>query len=151
MNKQEIKEYLTAKFPSFSVEETIDFPVLRVPKEHLVATVMQLKDDDTTRFNFLFNQTAVDYQPELELVYHLSSTQYRHDLMLKVTLEDRDHPAVDSITPLYKAAELYECEIFDLFGIHFNGFDGLRRLFLPPDWPGFPLRKDYTDNDMITR
>ncbi|HUX53883.1 MAG TPA: NADH-quinone oxidoreductase subunit C [Williamwhitmania sp.] len=151
MNKLELKEYLSSKFPAFPVEETIDFPVLRVPKEKIFATVKQLKEDDATQFNFLFCQTAVDYQPDLEMVYHLSSTHYRHDLMIKVTLSDRDKPTVDSITPIFTAAELFECEIFDLFGIHFDGFAGLRRLFMPVDWPGFPLRKDYVDNDMITR
>jgi len=71
--------------------------------------------------------------------------------MIKVTLSDRDKPVIDSVTSIFKAAELFECEIFDLFGVRFDGFEGLRRLFMPEDWPGFPLRKDYVDNDMITR
>ena len=147
----ELKDYLFAKFPDFSIEETVDFPVLRVPKEKIVDTVTQLKEDSATQFNFLFCQTAIDYQPEIEIVYHLASTLYRHDLMIKVTLSDRDKPVIDSVTSIFKAAELFECEIFDLFGVRFDGFEGLRRLFMPEDWPGFPLRKDYVDNDMITR
>lgn len=151
MNKPELKDYLTKAFPSCTVEETVDFAVLRVSKEELFATAKALKEDDATRFDQLFCQTAVDYQPELEVVYHLHSTKYLHDMVLKVTLTDRDNAEVETVTPLWQAAEFFECEIFDLFGVRFTNFAGLRRLFMPEDWPGYPLRKDYTDDNIITR
>ncbi len=151
MNKPELKIYLAKAFPTATVEENNDFVVLRVSKDELLATATELKQNNDTQFNFLFCQTAVDLQPELEVVYMLRSTAFRHEVELKVTLTDRDNANVDSVSTLWKAAEFFECEIFDLFGIKFNGFAGLRRFFMPEDWPGYPLRKDYQDENVITR
>lgn len=151
MNKPELKEYLTKAFPSCTIEESVDFVVMRVNKEELLATANELKQNKDTLFDFLFCLTAVDYQPDFEVVYHLRATTFQHEMVLKVTLTDRESPNLDSVSSIWRAAEMFECEIFDLFGIKFNGFDGLRRLFMPQDWPGFPLRKDYTDANVITR
>lgn len=151
MNKPELKEYLTKAFPSCTIEESYGFVTMRVPKEELLATALELKQNKETLFDFLVCLTAVDLQPDLEVVYHLRATTYHHSVVLKVTLTDRDKPAVDSVTSVWKAAEISECEVFDLFGIGFTGYDGLRRLFMPQDWPGFPLRKDYQDDNIITR
>lgn len=151
MNKPELKEYLAKTFPTATIEETIDFVVMRVNKEELLSIAQELKQNEHTQFNFLFCQTAVDFQPKLEVVYHLRSTKFQHEVELKVTLSDRENANVDSVAPIWKAAELFECEIFDLFGIKFNGHPALRRLFMPQDWFGYPLRKDYQDENIITR
>ena len=151
MNKQELKEYLAKTFPTTTIEENTDFVVMRINKDELLAIASQLKQNKETLFDFLFCQTAVDYQPELEVVYMLRSTTFQHEVELKVTLTERDNANVDSVTSVWKAAEFFECEIFDLFGIMFNGHATLHRLFMPQDWPGFPLRKDYQDENVITR
>ena len=150
MSREELKDYLTRTFPQYTVEDTFDFPLLWVPKEDLVKVLSRLKNDDATLFNFLMCETAVDRKTYFEVVYHLHSYPHKHDLVLKVKLEDRDNAEVDSAISLWAGAEFFENEIFDLFGIRFNGHPHLRRFMLGEDWPGYPLRKDYTDEHMIS-
>ena len=145
MNKEELRTFLSAAVPGAGLEETVDFVVLRVKKEELLAAATLLHDNQLSRFDYLFCQTAVDLRDTFDLIYHLSSNSFKHNLVLKVRLEDREKPELPSVTSLWQAAELYECEIFDLFGISFTGHPNLRRLFLSDDWVGFPLRKDYRD------
>ena len=146
MNKQELKTYLEQTFPAAKVEETFDFPLMFVDKSELLDVAQKLKDSKETLFDFLFCETAIDRNPNFEVVFHLSSTTYHHDMVLKVVLEDRNNPELPSVYSLWKAAELYENEIFDLFGIRFTGHPNLRRIMLGDEWPGFPLRKDYKDD-----
>ena len=150
MSREDLKDYLTRTFPQYTVEDTFDFPLLWVPKEDLVKVLSLLKNDDATLFNFLMCETAVDRKTYFEVVYHLHSYPHKHDMVLKVKLEDRDNAEVDSAISLWAGAEFFENEIFDLFGIRFNGHPHLRRFMLGEDWPGYPLRKDYTDEHMIS-
>ncbi len=146
MNRQELKTYLEQTFLSCKVEETFDFPLMFVDKNGLLDVAQKLKNSKETLFDFLFCETAIDRNPNFEVVFHLSSTTYRHDMVLKVVLEDRNNPELPSVYSLWKAAELFEDEIFDLFGIRFTGHPNLRRIMLGDEWPGFPLRKDYKDD-----
>lgn len=146
MNKEELKKYLENTFPSCKVEETFDFPLLFVDKNELLTIAKHLKESRETLFDFLFCETAIDRNPDFEVVYHLTSTTFRHDMVLKVVLQDRVSPQLESVYTLWKAAELFENEIFDMFGIRFLNHPNLRRLFLGDEWPGFPLRKDYQDD-----
>lgn len=150
MSREELKSYLTETFPSFKVEDTFDFPLLWVPKEEIVGVLTKLKKDDATQLNFLMCQTAVDRKTYFEVVYHLHSYPLKHDMVVKVQLDDRDNAEVYSIVSLWAGAEFYENEMYDLFGIRFNGHPHLRRFMLGDEWPGFPLRKDYTDEHMIS-
>lgn len=146
MTKEELKKYLEQTFPQNKVEETFDFPLLYADKSEMFIIAKKLKESPETLFDFLFCETAVDRTPNLEMVYHLNSTTHRHDMVLKVALEDRETPEVHSVNELWKAAELYENEIYDMFGIRFTGHPNLRRIMLGDEWPGFPLRKDYKDD-----
>ena len=133
MSREELKGYLTRTFPQYTVEDTFDFPLLWVPKEDLVKVLSRLKNDDATLFNFLMCETAVDRKTYFEVVYHLHSYPHKHDMVLKVKLEDRDNAEVDSAISLWAGAEFFENEIFDLFGIRFNGHPHLRRFMLGED------------------
>ena len=149
MTKEELKIYLFTSFGHCIIEDTNDFIVLHVNKSEIFNIAEKLKNGENTRFDFLFCQTAIDNLSNFEVVYYLKSTIYQHTLVLKVILEDREKAEIDSVVPLWKAAELYECEIYDLFGILFKGHPTLRRIFLGDDWHGFPLRKDYNEiNEM---
>jgi NADH-quinone oxidoreductase subunit C len=89
--------------------------------------------------------TAVDRypaEPRFEIVYHLHSIERNERLRLKCRLSGAD-PAIDSVTPVWRGANWYEREVFDLFGIRFLNHPDLRRILLPDDWEGHPLRKDY--------
>lgn len=146
MTKEELKIYLEQTFPTGKVEETFDFPLLFIDKSELIEVVQKLKDSSETLFDFLFCQTAVDTKTNFEVVYHLTSTTYHHNMVLKVVLDDRENPELESVYPLWKAADLYENEIYDMFGIRFKNHPNLRRLMLGEEWNGFPLRKDYKDD-----
>ena len=146
MEKTELKLYLEQNFSQCKLEESFDFPVLIVDKSELFSIAQKLNTNPDTQFNFLFCETAVDKKTHFEVVYHLTSSVFHHNLVVKVILEDRVNPEVESVYPLWMAADLYENEIFDLFGIRFKNHPNLRRIMLGDEWPGFPLRKDYKDD-----
>ena len=104
-----------------------------------------LRDDAKCDFNFLSDITCVDWypaEPRFEVVYHLLSIAKKERVRLKVRL-DSASPTVESLTALWPGANYFEREVFDLFGIRFTGHPYLRRLLMPEDWEGHPLRKDY--------
>jgi len=104
-----------------------------------------LRDDPGCAFNFLSDVTCVDWypaEPRFEVIYHLLSIPRKERVRLKVHL-DSASPSVDSLTSLWPGANYFEREVFDLFGIRFAGHPYLRRLLMPEDWEGHPLRKDY--------
>lgn len=96
-------------------------------------------------YNFFEDLTAVDWfpsSPRFQMSYHLLSLALKDRIRLRVMLEE-DDPTIDSITPLWAGADFYEREVFDLFGIRFEGHPNLRRILMPDDWKGHPMRKDY--------
>jgi NADH-quinone oxidoreductase subunit C len=104
-----------------------------------------LKDDPACPFNFLSDITCVDWypaEPRFEVVYHLLSIPKKERVRLKVRLNS-DGLAIESLTPVWPGANYFEREVFDLFGIRFTGHPYLRRILMPEDWEGYPLRKDY--------
>ena len=104
-----------------------------------------LRDDTDCPFNYLADITCVDWfpsEPRFEVVYHLLSISKKERVRLKVRLNGSS-PALDSVTLVWPAANYFEREVFDLFGVRFAGHPYLRRLLMPEDWEGHPLRKDY--------
>jgi NADH-quinone oxidoreductase subunit C len=104
-----------------------------------------LRDDPTCPFDFLSDVTCVDWypsEPRFEVVYHLLSIPKKERVRLKVRLNSSS-PSIDSITPVWAGANYFEREVFDLFGVRFAGHPYLRRIMMPEDWEGHPLRKDY--------
>jgi NADH-quinone oxidoreductase subunit C len=96
-------------------------------------------------YNFFEDVTAVDWfpsAPRFQLSYHIVSHSLKERIRLRV-LVDGAEPSVESITAVWPSANFYEREVFDLFGIHFAGHPNLRRIMMPDDWQGHPLRKDY--------
>jgi NADH-quinone oxidoreductase subunit C len=104
-----------------------------------------LREDSDCAFDFLSDITCVDWhpsEPRFEVVYHLLSLSKKERVRLKVRL-DSASPTVESLTSVWPGANFFEREIFDLFGIRFTGHPYLRRILMPEDWEGHPLRKDY--------
>ncbi|MCF6180471.1 NADH-quinone oxidoreductase subunit C [Lutibacter sp.] len=128
----------------FSTEES-EFLNVLVPKEQLHTICSQLKSNKDLKFDYAFCITGMDWGKELGVIYHLNSTEFKHEIVVKVKTEDRENPTLDSVHDIWQTAEFHELEIYDFFGIKFNNHPKLRRLFLTPDWEGFPLRKDYVD------
>ena len=148
MSPEDLVQAVEAKFPNVKKEEPAEdafrdeVPILMVPADDLHGVCQTLRDGDKYSFDFLKNLTAIDYEDRMTLVMHFYSLKYRHKLALKVDL-DRDDPIVDSVSDVWLTANWQEREVFDLFGIQFNNHPDLRRIMLPDDWVGHPLRKDY--------
>ena len=144
LNKQELSELILRMVPEATFPEAIQLTEVIVPAEKLFALAEGLKNHKDTAFDYLISLTAVDFITHMTMVYHLDSTQFRHLLVLKVVLTDRENPVVESLTSVWATAEFHEREVFDLFGIRFNNHPNLKRLFLEDDY-GYPLRKDFRD------
>jgi NADH-quinone oxidoreductase subunit C len=113
--------------------------------DDLLTVCDQLYRNPETYFDMLSCITGLDNGPEsgtMEVAYNLYSIPYNFHLMLKVTIP-RDKPEVDSLSHLWKTADWLEREVFDLYGIIFRNHPDLRRILMPADWEGYPLRKDY--------
>ncbi len=104
-----------------------------------------LKSSPDTQFNFFSDLTCVDWyptEPRFEMIYHLLSHSRKERVRLKAKLHGED-PVIESITSVWPAANFFERELFDLFGVRFLGHPNLLRIMMPEDWEGHPLRKDY--------
>ena len=145
MDTEKLKDRILSLAPDAVQEENKQFATFVIPAEKFHSVIENLKNSAETAFDYLFCLTGVDFGKELGVVYHLNSTSLQHDIVLKVKTADRDHPVIDSVTDLYRAAEFHEREVYDLLGINFTNHPDMRRIFLDESWVGYPLRKDYID------
>ena len=127
-----------------SPEGMVGDAYVNVAPEKLHEVVQFLKNDPATAMDQLKLITGVDRGEWIESVYHLYSYTHYHAVTLKAKL-DREKPEVASITDLYGAADWHERESFDMLGIRYIGHENLRRILLPEDWTGHPLRADYQE------
>lgn len=134
-------------FPN-AIEEVVDFRgerTLVIAKENLIAICQLLRDDEDLQCNLLEDIVADDMLPDFprfSVNYHIYSIPHNHNIRLRVPIEDPDEgPA--TVVSVWPIATWLEMEVWDLMGIRFEGNNKLRRLFLPEDWQGHPLRKDY--------
>jgi NADH-quinone oxidoreductase subunit C len=148
MTNEELKIYLTEKFPECQIAEGPQYIELTTPLELLHQVSLRLKEMDETSFDYLICLTGVDYPEYMTVVYHLESIKHRHVMVLKVKTSDRVNMRIDSVSDIWQTAKYHEREVYDLLGVVFNNHNDLRRLFLEDGW-GFPLRKDYVDEVRI--
>jgi NADH-quinone oxidoreductase subunit C len=131
-----------------AVAEVIEFrgeTTVVVPQTHLLRAAEFLAVESGLTFSFLADITTVDkfpLEPRFEVNYHLLSIERKDRLRLKVRLPGSE-PVIASVTPVWPTANWHERENFDLFGIRFHGHPDLRRILMPDEWEGYPLRKDY--------
>ena len=154
-----VSERLRARFPDavIATHQLLDDDTVVVRREALKELARFLRDDPTMAFNLLTDATAVDYltyparqdptgsPTRFELVYHIYSLEHNRRVRVKVPVEMRD-PVVDSLVELWPAANWFEREIWDMFGIRFAGHPNLKRLLMYEEFQGHPLRKDYPVN-----
>ena len=115
---------------------------ITVARENIIPAAKAIQQ---AGYNFLEDVTAVDWypsEPRFQITYHILSMSLKERIRLVARL-DSDSAAIDSITSVWPSANFYEREVFDLFGVHFGGHPNLRRIMMPEDWNGNPLRKDY--------
>lgn len=153
MSIEEYKEIITSKFGESAVLG-VDLQAtpnsLIVPAQLIHDICLELHTYPDCYFDFLSCITGIDNGPEIktmEVVYNLYSIPFDLKLMIKVSLprneEGEDLPEVPTVSSIWRTADWHEREIFDLVGIRFSGHPDLRRILLPTDWEGHPLRKDY--------
>jgi NADH:ubiquinone oxidoreductase subunit C len=145
LNEELIKLIETWGFPLQITEEGTEFLTFTVQKDDLHEFCRKLKSDPDTHFDFLYCVTGMDWGNELGVIYHLASIDLKHEIVVKVMTADRETPELDTVCDIWRTAEFHEMEVYDFFGIRFKGHPSLKRLFLTPDWDGYPLRKDYVD------
>ena len=157
MNFEEITKKLSVHFYDLQIEvvEGAKNPVsgvlqgdsfLVIPTAKLLEILKVLKLMDQFAFDCLSNLTAVDRKDKFEVVYNLFSYKNKHSLTVKVYLPRDESANTETVEGLWSAANWLEREVFDLFGIRFDNHSDLRRIMLPEDWVGHPLRKDYPYN-----
>lgn len=140
-------EAIRAALPN-AIEDIADFRderTIYVRKDQIVDVCRLLRDDPALRYNALADIVADDHLPAVPrfaVGYHLLSMPNKHRLRLRVWVEDPDE-GPETLESLWPVATWLEMEVWDLMGVRFTGNGGLRRLFLPEDWQGHPLRKDY--------
>ncbi len=139
----ELAERLRERFPDTLVVR--GEALVTLDRTELLDTLASLKDDPGLSFGFLSDLTATDWPgrlPRYWLAYHLLSLEHGHRLRLKVGLAE-DDATVPTVTSIHPTANWLEREVFDFFGVVFQGHPDLRRIIMPDDWDGHPLRKDY--------
>ncbi len=123
-------------------EQGVRPPFVVVAPEKILEAARFLRDDPAMRFDSLLCLSGVDWKDRFVVAYHLHSMKEGHTIGIKADLP-RENPSIASVDSVWPAANFMERETFDLFGIAFEGSRDMRRILLPEDWEGHPLRKDY--------
>lgn len=146
-----VKKVLALNLETEPYQGKADCPAVQVPTNRLLELMTRLRDEPEFAFDMLASHTVVDRLDKniFELVYYLYSLNHQKRLLVSVSIP-RDNPIVTTLCTIWKIAEWQEREAYDLFGILYDNHPDLRRVFLEDDWKGFPLRKDYKDDFMLT-
>lgn len=142
MDTEALKSYLLEVEPSVVFEEGTEWVTLSIAAANWKAFAQHLRSD--RKMDFLFCITGVDWKTHLTMVYHLRSTHTDETLVIKIQL-DRIKPEVETVSDIWRTAEFHEREAFEMFGVQFANHPDLRKLILPDDFEGFPMRKDFED------
>jgi len=156
MDSLQIAKMIEEKFPGQVLGTIMHAGQVAVllKKDQIKDACLFLRDEPSLKMDHLADLTAVDYSrypgdagPRFEVVYNLISTTYRHRIRLKVRVPEED-PRIDTVSSIWQTANWHERETYDLMGIIFDGHPDLRRILLPDDWEGYPLRKEYPLKDI---
>jgi len=150
METKDIYGRLEQQFPGkvADFKGDVQEPYCKVAVQAIVEVCRFLRDDPGLKFEVLSDLTGLDWPKEekIQVVYHLYSYAQKHQIVLKVDLP-RDNPKIATTEGVWKVANWFEREVYDLFGVIFEGHSDLRRIMLPEDWEGHPLRKDYVEQE----
>jgi len=141
LSAKEIAALLKDKFPG-AIEEAGKNAVL-IKEASLGAVAEYLKTSEGLKYDYLNYVTAVDYYTYFEIVYQVTSLEFNKSVVFKTRVYGRENPTVPSVYQIWRGADLQEREIYDLFGIKFEGHPNMKRIFLWEGFPGHPLRKDW--------
>ena len=144
MSKEELKTKIIELLPGATFEEG-QWLTIHVSPEHWKLLARQLRQDTSLAFDYLFCLTCIDWKTHLTMVYHLDSTKFRHNIVIKSKL-DAANPAIETVSDIWKTANFHEREVYEMFGVNFLDHPDLRLLILPDGWEGKkPLLKNFED------
>ena len=149
MLNEDLKAKITELHPTATIEDgdptVIGWLTINIEPKDWLSLAKQLRNDLSLQFDYLFCLTCIDWKTHLTMVYHLSSTKYRHNIVIKSKL-DRDKPEIESVSLIWRTANFHEREVYEMFGVNFLNHPDLRLLILPDGWEGKnPMRKDFED------
>lgn len=140
-----LKNKITGLLPTATFEEGGEWLNITIEPKDWLPFAQQLRNDSDLYFDYLFCLTCIDWKTHLTMVYHLSSTTHRHNIVIKAKL-DRNKPEIETVSHIWRTADFHEREVYEMFGVHFLNHPDLRLLILPDGWEGKnPLRKDFED------
>ena len=145
MLNEELKTKITELLPSATYDESGEWLNITIDPKDWLALAQQLRNDENLLFDYLFCVTCVDWKTHLSMVYHLTSTTFRHNIVVK-TILNNDVPEIETVSHIWKTAEFHEREVYEMFGVNFLHHADLRLLILPDGWEGKnPMRKNFED------
>ena len=145
MTSEELKITITELLPTAAYEEGGEWLNISIEPTDWLLFAQQLRTNESLYFDYLFCVTCIDWKTHLTMVYHLSSTKFRHNIVVKSKL-DKVNPVIESVSTIWSTANFHEREVYEMFGVHFNNHPDLRLLILPDGWEGKnPLLKDFED------
>ena len=145
MITEALKAKITELLAAATYDETGEWLNISIEAKDWLTLAQQLHHDESLCFDYLFCLTCIDFKTNLTMVYHLSSTKYRHNIVVR-TILDTGSPAIESVANIWKTAEFHEREVYEMFGVNFLNHPDLRLLILPDGWEGKnPMRKDFED------
>ena len=145
MTSEELKITVTELLPTAAYEEGGEWLNINIESTDWQLLAQQLRTNESLYFDYLFCVTCIDWKTHLTMVYHLSSTKFRHNIVVKSKL-DKVNPVIESVCSIWRTANFHEREVYEMFGVHFNNHPDLRLLILPDGWEGKnTLLKDFED------
>ena len=145
MLNEELKTKITELLPSATFEESGEWLNILIDSKDWLPFAQQLRHVESLHFDYLFCLTCIDWKTHLAMVYHLTSTKFRHNIVVKSVLKN-DVPEIETVSHIWKTAEFHEREVYEMFGVNFLNHPDLRLLILPDGWEGKnPMRKDFED------
>ena len=151
MTNEELKTKVLELVPTATFDETGEWLQVLIDSKDWLPLAWQLRAYHLFQFDYLFSVTGVDWKSYLSMVYHLRSTKLQQVIVVKAKIADRSNSEIETVSQIWRTAELNEREAYELLGIKFLHHPDLRRLLLPDEWDGWPLRKDYVDDVNMIR
>ena len=145
MRNEDLKTNISELLPTASFDETGEWLNISIAPQDWLILANHLRNDSTLFFDHLFCLTCIDWKTHLTMVYHLSSTKFRHNIVVKAIL-DRNTPVIETVSNIWRTANFHEREVYEMFGVDFTNHPDLRLLILPDGWEARnPMRKDFED------
>ncbi|RYF86639.1 MAG: NADH-quinone oxidoreductase subunit C [Chitinophagaceae bacterium] len=145
MGNEELKTIISELLPTAAFDEGGEWLNVSIEPGSWLTLATQLRHNDALYFDYLFCITCIDWKTHLTMVYHLSSTKFRHTIVVN-SLLDVHSPAINSVSSIWRTADFHEREVYEMFGVKFLNHPDLRLLILPDGWEGKnPMRKDFED------